>query len=400
MTDRHPTDDPELDAVPADAEDEEEAGLYEHFAVTADKGQTPMRLDKFLTVRMEHCSRNRRQREHPRQRQGGQVELQGQAARPHPDRDALPAARGGARRRGHSARHPLRGPMAAARGQTGRTGRAPGGGQLQRHAGQCADAPPQQAGNPGRRTEPRGTGAPHRQEHLGAAGDRQGRADPRAAGQTVLRPHDPAPLRGSGVGQFRRGRRDHHGQHRPQSQGSAEDVRLRRRVRRQARRDALEGAETLWLRNPRGVPSRNGAHPPDPRPHGVDRAPAVQRRTLRRRPHPQGHDLRQIPAVHRKLLRGDAAPRAARPPAGLRTPRNARKRAVRKPASGRFPVPADKMEYLHFSGKRNQRKLIAAFRSRCDKPLPREGFGVGSDLQTRQSREQHRLQEMQPKQNK
>lgn len=40
-------------------EGEEEAGLYEHFAVTADKGQTPMRLDKFLTVRMEHCSRNR-----------------------------------------------------------------------------------------------------------------------------------------------------------------------------------------------------------------------------------------------------------------------------------------------------------------------------------------------------
>lgn len=41
------------------AADEEEAGLYEHFAVTADKGQTPLRLDKFLTVRMEHCSRNR-----------------------------------------------------------------------------------------------------------------------------------------------------------------------------------------------------------------------------------------------------------------------------------------------------------------------------------------------------
>lgn len=29
MTDRHPIDDPELDAVPADAEDEEEAGLYD-----------------------------------------------------------------------------------------------------------------------------------------------------------------------------------------------------------------------------------------------------------------------------------------------------------------------------------------------------------------------------------
>ena len=42
-----------------DTDDDEGAGLYEHFAVVADKGQTPMRLDKFLTVRMEHCSRNR-----------------------------------------------------------------------------------------------------------------------------------------------------------------------------------------------------------------------------------------------------------------------------------------------------------------------------------------------------
>ena len=42
-----------------DSDDDEGAGLYEHFAVVADKGQTPMRLDKFLTVRMEHCSRNR-----------------------------------------------------------------------------------------------------------------------------------------------------------------------------------------------------------------------------------------------------------------------------------------------------------------------------------------------------
>ena len=47
------------DEISEEAEDEEEDGLYEHFAVTADKGQTPMRLDKFLTVRMEHCSRNR-----------------------------------------------------------------------------------------------------------------------------------------------------------------------------------------------------------------------------------------------------------------------------------------------------------------------------------------------------
>jgi len=77
-------------------------------------GQVPDREDGALLAQPH--SGGGRQREHPRQRQGGQVELQGQAARPHPDRDALPAARGGARRRGHSARHPLRGPMAAARG--------------------------------------------------------------------------------------------------------------------------------------------------------------------------------------------------------------------------------------------------------------------------------------------
>ena len=59
MTDERPIEELDPEVIPADGEDEEEAGLYEHFAVTADKGQTPMRLDKFLTVRMEHCSRNR-----------------------------------------------------------------------------------------------------------------------------------------------------------------------------------------------------------------------------------------------------------------------------------------------------------------------------------------------------
>lgn len=40
-------------------EDEEEAGLYEHFAITADKGQSLLRLDKYLVAHMLHCSRNR-----------------------------------------------------------------------------------------------------------------------------------------------------------------------------------------------------------------------------------------------------------------------------------------------------------------------------------------------------
>jgi 23S rRNA pseudouridine1911/1915/1917 synthase len=33
--------------------------MYEHFSVVVDKGQSMMRLDKFLTQRMEHTSRNR-----------------------------------------------------------------------------------------------------------------------------------------------------------------------------------------------------------------------------------------------------------------------------------------------------------------------------------------------------
>lgn len=44
-----------------DAEDptRDEDELFEHFTVIADRGQTPLRLDKFLTCRLEHCSRNR-----------------------------------------------------------------------------------------------------------------------------------------------------------------------------------------------------------------------------------------------------------------------------------------------------------------------------------------------------
>lgn len=56
---RYITEDPELDDGQMADEDGEGAGLYEHFAVVADKGQAPLRLDKFLTVRMEKCSRNR-----------------------------------------------------------------------------------------------------------------------------------------------------------------------------------------------------------------------------------------------------------------------------------------------------------------------------------------------------
>lgn len=38
---------------------EDGSGLYEHFRIVADKGQEPMRIDKFLTEHMQHSSRNR-----------------------------------------------------------------------------------------------------------------------------------------------------------------------------------------------------------------------------------------------------------------------------------------------------------------------------------------------------
>ena len=65
MTDREYIDDSLLDEVDdllteddnADGEGGEE--LFEHFAITVDKGQKMLRLDKFLVDRMEHCSRNR-----------------------------------------------------------------------------------------------------------------------------------------------------------------------------------------------------------------------------------------------------------------------------------------------------------------------------------------------------
>lgn len=43
----------------ADEEEGEAQGLYEHYSVTADKGQKLLRLDKFLVAHMENCSRNR-----------------------------------------------------------------------------------------------------------------------------------------------------------------------------------------------------------------------------------------------------------------------------------------------------------------------------------------------------
>ena len=50
---------PELTAEELDEEGDEGDGLFEHFAITADKGQKLLRLDKFLVAHTENTSRNR-----------------------------------------------------------------------------------------------------------------------------------------------------------------------------------------------------------------------------------------------------------------------------------------------------------------------------------------------------
>ena len=59
MDDWEISDDEQADAF-FEAEDEfERSQTYEHFRFTADKKQTPIRIDKFLTDRLPHTSRNR-----------------------------------------------------------------------------------------------------------------------------------------------------------------------------------------------------------------------------------------------------------------------------------------------------------------------------------------------------
>ena len=43
-------------------EDDEEQQLYEHFRIVVDKGQEPLRVDKYMFERLKHSSRNRIQK--------------------------------------------------------------------------------------------------------------------------------------------------------------------------------------------------------------------------------------------------------------------------------------------------------------------------------------------------
>ncbi len=55
-----PATDTEMDTADLLLDDEEQQDeLYEHFSVTVDKGQAMLRIDKYLTARMENATRNR-----------------------------------------------------------------------------------------------------------------------------------------------------------------------------------------------------------------------------------------------------------------------------------------------------------------------------------------------------
>ena len=59
MDDWEMPDDEQADAFFESEDEFERSQTYEHFRFTADKKQTPIRIDKFLTDRLPHTSRNR-----------------------------------------------------------------------------------------------------------------------------------------------------------------------------------------------------------------------------------------------------------------------------------------------------------------------------------------------------
>lgn len=104
----------ELDDSLDDVEPVERSSeLYEHFRVVVDKGQTPVRIDKYLFERIVNASRNRIQAAADAgfvmQRQAGKKQLQGKAARRADRHDGPSTLRQRYYSRRYSAGHCLRG---------------------------------------------------------------------------------------------------------------------------------------------------------------------------------------------------------------------------------------------------------------------------------------------------
>ena len=305
--------DPETDA--ATSEDDEGAGLYEHFAVTADKGQTLLRLDKFLTARMEHCSRNRIQAA----ADSGNILVNGRPAKssykvkpldriqivmPYPRRDTEIKPED----------IPLEIPY-------------------EDDDLLIVNKPAGMVVHPGVGNWD-GTLVNALMFHLNRQGipaEEQNRAglvhriDKNTSGLLVVAKNEQAHAR------LARQFFDH-------------TIQRRYVALVWGNFDEDEGTITGNIgRSPRERQKMYVFADGSDGKHAVthwkvlDRPPALQRRALRRRPHPQGHDLCQVPAVRRELLRGDAAPCAPRPPARIRAPHDAPRHAVRVRPARRLP---------------------------------------------------------------
>ncbi len=51
--------DDDIEALDAEAQEDGDGQLYEHFRLEVDKGQVPLRIDKYLMEHMQHQTRNR-----------------------------------------------------------------------------------------------------------------------------------------------------------------------------------------------------------------------------------------------------------------------------------------------------------------------------------------------------
>ena len=49
----------DLETDKASLPDEDQDDLYEHYRLVVDRGQTPLRIDRYLDLRTAHISRNR-----------------------------------------------------------------------------------------------------------------------------------------------------------------------------------------------------------------------------------------------------------------------------------------------------------------------------------------------------
>ena len=182
--------------------DEGERELYEHFRFVADKGQSLLRVDKFLVTRLENASRNRIQQA----AEAGCILVNGKAVksnyrvkpldivsivmdRPRYEFEIIPQD------------IPLD---------------TPGTRELQRHAGKRFGLLFQEYARLRCKRSPAGIGTPYRQRHVGAVGDCKNARSQDQFRHTVLQQNHPSKICSFGMGANGRRRRYNNREYRAQ----------------------------------------------------------------------------------------------------------------------------------------------------------------------------------------